>query len=157
LWIDSNEGDLVPKHRKAFDWLSMALENLEEAFESFKNKRYASAVFHAELSAQKAIKALIVALGFEPGKTHRPTLVLKALIAGGLVDLKENLMRKLDEAVTYAIVLEDQGTTPRYGWETIDRIIKPSEIYSREIANALLGNAKRVYELVKELFGEIDC
>jgi len=147
----------VPKHRKAFDWLSMAQEDLEEAFESLNNERYASTVFRAELSAQKAIKALIVALGFEPGKTHRPTLVLKGLIAGGLVDLREDLMRKVNEAITYAIVLEDQGTTPRYGWETVDRIIKPSEIYSEDIARALLKNAERVYEIVKTLLGEVDC
>ncbi len=147
----------MPKHRKAFDWLSMAQEDLEEAFESLNNERYASTVFRAELSAQKAIKALIVALGFEPGKTHRPTLVLKGLIAGGLVDLREDLMRKVNEAITYAIVLEDQGTTPRYGWETVDRIIKPSEIYSEDIARALLKNAERVYEIVKTLLGEVDC
>ncbi|RLE61915.1 MAG: hypothetical protein DRJ49_05240 [Thermoprotei archaeon] len=147
----------MPKHTKAFDWLSMAQEDLEEAFESLDNKRYASTVFRAELSAQKAIKALIVALGFEPGKTHKPTLVLKGLIAGGLIDLREDLMRKVNEAITYAIVLEDQGTTPRYGWETVDRIIKPSEIYSEDIARALLRNAERVYEIVKSLLGEVDC
>jgi len=135
----------------------MAQEDLEEAFESLDNKRYASTVFRAELSAQKAIKALIVALGFEPGKTHKPTLVLKGLIAGGLIDLREDLMRKVNEAITYAIVLEDQGTTPRYGWETVDRIIKPSEIYSEDIARALLRNAERVYEIVKSLLGEVDC
>ena len=147
----------MPKHRKAFDWLSMAQEDLEEAFESLNNERYASTVFRAELSAQKAVKALIVALGFEPGKTHRPTLVLKGLIAGGFVDLREDLMRKVNEAITYAIVLEDQGTTPRYGWETVDRIIKPSEIYSEDIARALLKNAEKVYEIVKTLLGEVDC
>ena len=66
-------------------------------------------------------------------------------------------MRKVNEAITYAIVLEDQGTTPRYGWETVDRIIKPSEIYSEDIARALLKNAERVYEIVKTLLGEVDC
>jgi len=147
----------MPKHRKALDWLSMAKEDLEEAYESFNNKRYAGAVFKAELSAQKAIKALIVALGFEPGKTHRPTLVLKSLISGGLIDLKEKLMEKLNEAITYAIVLEDQGTTPRYGWETVDRIIKPSEIYSEDIAEALMKNAEKVYQIIEGIFGEIDC
>ena len=147
----------MPKHRKALDWLSMAKEDLEEAYESFNNKRYASAVFKAELSAQKAIKALIVALGFEPGKTDRPTLVLKSLISGGLIDLKEKLMEKLNEAITYAMVLEDQGTTPRYGWETVDRIIKPSEIYSEDIAEALIKNAEKVYQIIEGIFGEIDC
>ncbi len=147
----------MPKHRKAYDWLSMASEDLNIAIENFNNKRYPTAVFYAELSAQKALKALIVALGYEPGKTHRPTTVLKALIAGGLISIEDKLMEKINRAISYAIVLEDQGVTPRYGWETVTRIIKPSEIYSREIAEALIENARKVYALIEEVFGEIDC
>ena len=82
---------------------------------------------------------------------------MRALVRGGLVNLNEDAMRAVEEAVSYAMVLEDQGATPRYGWETVDRIIKPSEIYTREIARALLENAKRVYELVAEVMEEIDC
>lgn len=147
----------MPKSRKAEDWLSMAREDLEDALEDFERGRYASAVFHAELSSQKAVKAIITALGFESGKTHRPTTVLRALFAGGLVRPEVELRDRIDRLTTYAIVLEDQGTTPRYGWETRGRIIKPSEIYSREISRELLGNAEEVLRLVEELMGELDC
>ncbi|MCD6444851.1 HEPN domain-containing protein, partial [Candidatus Bathyarchaeota archaeon] len=116
----------MPVRRKALDWLEMAEEDFKDCERDFRDDRYPSAVFHAEQSAQKAVKALIVALGFEPGKTHKPTIVLKALIAGGLVALEKPLMELLDRVILYATTLEDQGTMPRYGWETVDRIVKPS-------------------------------
>lgn len=145
------------KNRKAYDWISMAKDDLEVAYSVYRCDRYVASVFYAELASQKAVKALITALGFEPGKTLRPTLVLKALISGGVVDLDESLMEKINKIISYAIVLEDQGVTPRYGWETVDRIIKPSEIYSREIAEALLKNSEKVLELVRGVLGVIDC
>ena len=147
----------MPKSRKAGDWLSMALEDLDDAHEDYNSGRYASSVFHAELSAQKAVKALIAAFGFEAPKTHRPTQVLKSLISGGLIDLPSQLMEKIGILLSYATTLEDQGTTPRYGWETVDRIIKPSEIYSKDIASSLLKNAEKVCEIAREIIGEMDC
>ena len=95
----------MAKSRKALDWLSTAHEDLEVAEENFERERHPAAVYQAELSAQKTIKALISALGFEPGKTHHPTLVLRALVRGGLVNLNEDAMRAVEEAVSYAMVL----------------------------------------------------
>lgn len=148
---------MMPVRRKALDWLEMAEEDLKDCRRDFIDGRYPSAVFHAEQSAQKAVKALIAALGFEPGKTHKPTAVLKALIAGGLVALEKPLMKLLDRAILYATTLEDQGTMPRYGWETVDRIVKPSELYNREKAALLIENAKAVLDATKQLMGELDC
>ena len=147
----------MPVRRKALDWLEMAEEDFKDCERDFRDGRYPSAVFHAEQSAQKAVKALIVALGFEPGKTHKPTIVLKALIAGGLVALEKPLMKLLDRVILYATTLEDQGTMPRYGWETVDRIVKPSELYDQEKAALLIENAKAVLDGVRELMGELDC
>ncbi|MBS7617398.1 transposase [Candidatus Bathyarchaeota archaeon] len=42
------------------------------------------------------------------------------------MDLKKEDMDLLNRAISYSITLEDQGTIPRYGWETVDRIVKPS-------------------------------
>lgn len=131
----------MPKSKKADDWPSMALEDLDDAREDYNSGRYASSVFHAEISAQKAVKALISAFGFEAPKTHKPTQVLKALMAGGLIDLPSRLMEEVNVLLSYATTLEDQGTTPRYGWETVDRIIKPSEIYTKD--NSLVASKKR--------------
>ncbi|MFN3621840.1 MAG: hypothetical protein ACK4TI_03025 [Nitrososphaerales archaeon] len=41
------------------------------------------------------------------------------------MDLKKEDMDLLNRAISYSITLEDQGTVPRYGWETVDRIVKP--------------------------------
>lgn len=147
----------MPVSRKALDWLEMAEDELKDCERDYRDERYPSAVYHAEQCAQKAIKAVIVALGFDPGKTHRLTIVLKSLIAGGLVDLKKEYMHLLDRAISYSITLEDQGTVPRYGWETVDRIVKPSEIYDKEKTTLLINNAKAVLEIVKTLVGGIDC
>ncbi len=135
----------------------MAEDDLRDALRDYEAGSYASAVFHAELASQKALKALITALGFEPIKIHKPTLQLKALLAGGLIQLEKNLTEKLQTIISYAISLEDQGAIPRYGWETRDRIIKPSEIYDKEKAKALLENAELITTSTRELIGEIDC
>lgn len=76
---------------------------------------YANSVFYAELAAQKAVKSVITALGYESGKSHRPTGLLKALMAGGLIRLKDEQMEDLRRLAEYVLVLEDQRATPRYG------------------------------------------
>ena len=37
-----------------------------------------------------------------------------------------------------------QRSMPRYGWETRDRIIKPSEIYDEEKAREIMGRSETV-------------
>ena len=147
----------MPVNKKSLDWISMAEEDLNDAKADYSEGRYASSVFHAELCAQKSLKGLIVALGFEPGKTHRPSLILKALITSGLVNLREELMRELNKLISLSLVLEDQGVTPRYGWETVERIIKPSEIYDETKARLLINNAIEVLKITKKIIGELDC
>lgn len=135
----------------------MAEEDIEDSKSDYREKRYASAVFHAESCAQKSIKGVIVALGFEPGKTHRPSLVLRGLIIAGLIDLNKEIMHELDRLISLSVVLEDQGVTPRYGWETLDRVIKPSDIYDREKAQSLINNADEALRAAKKVIGELDC
>ena len=145
------------KNRKTLDWISMAEDDLRDALRDYEAGSYASAVFHAELASQKALKAIITTLGFEPIKTDKPTLQIKALIAGGLIQLEKQLMEKLQTIISYAVSLEDQGVMPGYGWETRNRIIKPSEIYDKEKAKGLLENAELIITSTRELIGEIDC
>ncbi len=66
-------------------------------------------------------------------------------------------MEKLQTIISYAITLEDQGVMPKYGWETRNRIIKPSEIYDKEKAKALLENAELIIASTRKLIGEMDC
>jgi len=135
----------------------MSEEDIEDSESDYTERRYASSVLHAESSAQKSVKGVIVALGFEPGKTHRPSLVLRGLIIAGLVNLREEIMRDLDRLISLSLVLEDQGVAPRYGWETVDRVIKPSEIYDEEKARMLINNAREVLRTAKKVVGELDC
>ena len=145
------------KNRKTLDWISMAEDDLRDVLRDYEAGSYASAVFHAELASQKALKAIITTLGLEPIKTHKPALQIKALIAGGLIQLEKQLMEKLQTIISYAVSLEDQGVMPKYGWETRNRIIKPSEIYDKEKAKGLLENAELIITSTRELIGEIDC
>jgi HEPN domain-containing protein len=66
-------------------------------------------------------------------------------------------MQDLDRIISLSLVLEDQGVTPRYGWETISRIIKPSEIYDEEKNRLLIENAKEILKIVKRVISELDC
>jgi hypothetical protein len=43
-----------------------------------------------------------------------------------------------------AASIEKQRSMPRYGWETRDRIIKPSEIYDEEKASEIMGRSNMV-------------
>jgi hypothetical protein len=63
------------------------------------------------------------------------------------VGLSEDEVKYLVEMVTFSSPLERQGTMPRYGWETKDRIITPDEIYKKEIATVMMKNA--FYLLIK--------
>jgi len=147
--------DSLPRSRKVFDWLEMAREDLRDARRDLEGGSYASAVFHAELSSQRSVKAVIAALGYEVPKTHKPTEVLR-IVAPSSRENKQ-LRDKIEKIITYAITLEDQGTIPRYGWESIDRIVKPSEIYDKEKATVLMDNAQLVLKLSEEVVGDIDC
>ncbi|MEM2194701.1 MAG: HEPN domain-containing protein [Candidatus Methanomethylicia archaeon] len=145
------------KSSKAWDWLSMAEDDLRDARRDYEYESFASSVNHAELACQKALKALIVALGYEPLKTHKPSIQIKTIITGGLLEGRRELIDRIGRIISYAMTLEDQGTIPRYGWETINRIIKPLEIYDKEKTKSLLENAEYVFSKVKEILGEIDC
>jgi len=46
--------------------------------------------------------------------------------------------------VDNAASIEKQRSMPRYGWETRDRIIKPSEIYDEEKAREIMGKSRTV-------------
>lgn len=66
-------------------------------------------------------------------------------------------MSLLDGAMLYFTSLEEQRTMPRCGWETVDLIVKPSEIYDGEKAALLIANAKAVLDAVGRILGEVNC
>ncbi len=69
------------------------------------------------------------------------------VIRGNKYQLSTKEMETLNRIVNFSKLLESQKESPRYGWETVDKIIMPSEIYDANKASALFMNAKEVMEL----------
>jgi HEPN domain-containing protein len=105
-------------------WLKMAEEDLKDASLDIENSRFPSSVFHSQQCAEKVCKAILSSLGIESGKTHFPSSVLELMVMRG-----------------------NKFQLSRHGWETVDKIIMPSEIYDANKAGALFSNAKEVMEL----------
>jgi len=60
-----------------------------------------------------------------------------------------------------AASIEKQRSMPRYGWETRDRIIKPSEVYNEDKAREIMERSKTVLAAASGFFltigaGELD-
>jgi len=62
--------------------------------------------------------------------------------------LSQDQIALLVDVVTWSSALEGQGTMPRYGWETMERIITPDEIYDRELVSLLVGHFLHVMSAV---------
>ncbi|MEA3282805.1 MAG: hypothetical protein U9Q68_09695 [Euryarchaeota archaeon] len=58
--------------------------------------------------------------------------------------------------VDNASSLEEQRSMPRYGWETRDRIIKPSEIYDKLKAKEIMDRALKTLDAVYTFFKSLN-
>ena len=142
------------------DWIEMALEDLDSAVASVTEGRYPGSVFHAQQCTEKLLKAVLYFFGIIHEKTHFPSDILAEDILNDPVMTRELQLDKaqiklLLKMVDNASSLEKQRSMPRYGWETRDRIIKPSEIYNepkaKEIVNRSLETLDAVYTFFKSL------
>jgi HEPN domain-containing protein len=64
-------------------WMEKALDDLEIAEEILPNHPGGS-TFHSQQAAEKALKALLIAIGMRPPKTHRIELLLELLEREGI-------------------------------------------------------------------------
>ncbi len=129
-------------------WLKMAEEDLKDSFIDLENGRFPSSVFHSQQCCEKVCKSILSFLGIDPGKTHFPSSVMEILvIRGNKYQLKKEEIEMLDKIVNYSKLLESQKEFPRYGWESVERIIMPSEIYDADKANLFLRTAEEVMNL----------
>lgn len=149
--------------QKARDWLHMALMEYDASVNDFKNGRNSEAIQHAQQCAERVCKSILAFLGFAVKKTHHPTdYIVEEILEHPEViqrlELFEDEVKYLVEIVTLSSPLERQGTMPRYGWETKDRIITPDEIYKEEIAGVMLENARLILTKSCEFYGlrEVD-
>ena len=126
----------MENRQKMKDWIGMGLEDIDDANADFDEGRYHSSVFHAQ-------QCILSFFGIIHEKTHFPSDVL----GGDILDNPEvtsnfNLnvdhIKLLLNIVENTSCMEKQRSMPRYGWETKDRTIKPSEIYDKEKAKEQL-------------------
>ena len=121
-------------------WLKRAMEDLTVAKDELHNITWASA-FHSQQAAEKALKALLIALGVEPPKSHRIEKLLELLEENG-VDTS---------SIRESTILTDYAVETRY--PDFDK--EPT----LEEAEEALRIAKKVVEWVRERLGEkgVEC
>lgn len=146
--------------RKTTDWIEMALEDLDAAVADITEGRYPVSVFHAQQCTEKLLKAVLYFFGIIHEKTHFPSDILAGDILNNPamtleLQLDKEQIKLLLKMIDNASSLEEQRSMPRYGWETRDRIIKPSEIYdelkTKEIMGQALDTLDAVYAFFKSL------
>ncbi len=143
--------------QKTEDWVMIALEDFSGALADFKEERYPSSVFHAQQCTEKALKALLAFFGIIHEKTHFPADILgENILNNPEVTSKFQLTKEhiqiLLKMTEIASIIEGQRSMPRYGWETKDRIIKPSEIYNKEKADEIIRYTIEILNLLYQFF-----
>jgi len=91
------------------------------------------------------------------GKTHFPSDILVEDVLSNPETTRELQLTKeqigvLLKMVDHASSIEKQRSMPRYGWETRDKIIRPSEIYDEERAGEILGWSSEVLDATYAFF-----
>jgi len=151
---------------KARDRLKMCLNDLIRSLARYKEEDYSDAIFRLQLSVENACKSILSFLGVEFEKTHFPSVIIGKLISDKerlkRLNLNRDQIAHLTLIISYASSLEAQGSMPRYGWETEERIIVPSEIYTRDIASRIfelglncLGNVVKFFLEFKDLRSDL--
>ncbi|MEM2990844.1 MAG: HEPN domain-containing protein [Halobacteria archaeon] len=131
--------------KEAYTYLQIAQDQLSDAELAFKNERYALCVFLAASSAENATSAWLIALGAQPSKKHRNSLVLKKLAESSSVELKASLI----EAIKSMQELEPHITKARYPIRRDLELLPPSKFYTKEKAEESLARAEYVVKLVQ--------
>jgi HEPN domain-containing protein len=146
--------------QKTKDWIEMAIDDMEYANADFREERYPSSVFHAQQCAEKLLKSVLYFFGVFHEKTHFPSDFLVGEILNNPETTRD--LRLSKEQIGFLLAMADsaasiekQRSMPRYGWETRDRIIKPSEIYTKEKAEEIMGRSETVLRASREFFATI--
>ena len=136
----------------------MSLDDLRRGLARYSDGDYSDAVFRTQLSVEDACKSILSFLGVEFEKTHFPSVLIGKLISDKERLKKLNLNKEqiayLTLIISYASSLEAQGSMPRYSWETEEKIIMPSEVYTKEVAKELLELAIESLSNVIKFFCE---
>ena len=135
--------------QKTKDWIEMAIDDMMDAIADYGDERYPSSVFHAQQCAEKLLKSVLYFFGIFHEKTHFPSDVLVGEILNNPETTRDLSLSR--DQIGFLLAMADnaasigkQRSMPRYGWETRDRIIKPSEIYDEEKAREIMGRSETV-------------
>ncbi len=116
-------------------WLKRAEEDLLVARDEIDHVAWAS-VFHSQQAAEKALKALLIACGKRPPKTHRLELLIELLKRSG-VETEEMEQYKLQVLSDYAVEarypdFEDEPTLEEAS-EALDLAVKTVELVKEKL------------------------
>ena len=126
--------------KEAIEWLRAAEDDLEDARVLLRAGRYAGAAFHAHQAAEKALKAVIIAVRRElPPRIHNLLELARIL---GIED--EQLIETLRR-------LNPHYRVARYP-DAANGV--PMEVYSRSIASELVSLAERVVTWAKNMISK---
>jgi HEPN domain-containing protein len=134
----------VEKNRQEAErWLSTAKSDFESANVLLRNARYAHACFHAQQSAEKAIKAIWHLLDADPWGHS-----IRRLIQG-LSDVNLKTYNELIHLEKPATLLDRFYIPTRYPNGLPD--LTPDEAYLEEDALGCIDNAKKIIDSVKAI------
>ncbi len=120
-------------------WLRKAEKDLGAASLLLQEDFFGESAFHSQQAAEKALKAILIAIGQRPPRTHRLELLLE-LIARHSIDIENIRELDLGTLSDYAV----EARYPDFGEE-------PSASEAQEA----LSIAGRVVEWAREKLGEI--
>ncbi len=142
-------------------WIELALNDLKVASELNIYEYRGPIVYHLQQCVEKILKGIIVALGFDPPRTHFPSkkleeILLEAELGNLEIKLSQNCKNLLEAIISVAKSLEDEVTRPRYGVRHADKIILPNELYSTDVVKMYFNDTKFVIEKTIEVFHELN-
>jgi len=141
---------------KARDKLKMVLDDLRRSISRYSEGDFPDSIFRMQLAVENACKSILSFLGVEYELTHFPSTIISHLLSDKSAfkryGFKKEHTNYLLQVITYASSLETQGSMPRYGWETEERIILPREIYDENLAKMLIRDGLLALKNVSKFF-----
>lgn len=120
---------------RAKDWFSQAENDLLWAEDTLKAKRFAQACFVAQQVAEKALKALALAQGYDSVRSHSILKITRSLHINGEIEM---MAKRLDQYYISA----------RYPDAYIEGA--PFEYFTDDQAGEAVKYAKRFIQLIRE-------
>ena len=133
-------------------WFKLALADWRVVEKLSINENRGAIVYHLQQFVEKLCKGVIAVLGFEPPRTHTPSMEIDRILTdiriGSLrVSVDEETLRDLERLSLLAKTFEDEGTRPRYGVRHVNKIILPDEYYSIDTVRLFIDDAKIIAEI----------